>query len=219
MESWLQRLFLALSLCMGFSLTGYAEEKEEDKTTILDGVINPDIERRKIDESKIDSENFEMGFYAGVMSVEDFGTNNLFGLRVAYHITEDWFLEMGYGATKTSKTSFEILSGADDLLTPEERNLGFYNLSVGLNLLPGEIFIASDYAFNTSLYVIAGVGNTQFAGDEFFTLNFGGGVRIFTTDWVAIRIGVRNHLFTHNIFGVDKSIQNLDAHLGLSLYF
>ncbi len=218
MESRFQRVLLSLALALSLPL--YAQEDtSENNTTILEGVINPDIERREIDESKIDSENFEMGLFAGVMSVEDFGSNNSFGVRMAFHITEDWFLEGTYGVTKTSKTSFEVLSGSDNLLTPEQRELSYYNLSLGLNLLPGEIFIADDFAFNTALYIIGGVGNTQFADDEFFTMNFGGGFRIFATDWVAIRVGFRNHLFTHNIFGVDKSVQNLEAELGLSLYF
>ncbi len=217
MESWLQRLFL--TLLIGASLPLVAQEEEsEDDATILDSVINPDIERRKIDESKIDSENFEMGFTAGVMSVEDFGTNNSYGVHMAYHISEDWFLEAAYGTTNTSETSFETLSGSTNLLTEDQRELSYYNLSLGLNLLPGEVFIAK-HAFNTSYYVIAGVGNTQFADNEYFTLNYGAGFRIFPTDWIALRIGFRNHLFTHDILGADKSIQNLEANMGLSLYF
>ncbi len=217
MESWLQRLFLTLAVAV--SVPTLAQDDEvDDNTTILDGVINPDVERRKIDESQIDSENFEMGFMAGVMSVEDFGSNNSVNVLMAYHISEDWFLEGTYGATRTSETSFEVLSGSTDLLTDDQRNLSYYNLSLGLNLLPGEVFIAN-HAFNTSYYVIAGVGNTRFADNDYFTLNYGAGFRIFPTDWVALRIGFRNHLFTHDILGVDKSIQNLEANMGLSLYF
>lgn len=220
MESWLQRLLL-ISVLASWALPAAAQDEttEDENRTILDGVINPDIKRREVDESLIDSENFEFGFYGGVMSVEDFGSNNSYGVRLAYHVSEDWFLETTYGSTKTSKTSFEVLSGGSDLLTEEERDLSYYNLSLGLNLLPGEIFIREDYAFNITAYVIGGLGNTQFAGDEFFTINYGAGLKVFPTDWVSIRLGFRNHLFTHNIFGVDKSIQNLESHLGLSLYF
>lgn len=224
MESWLQRLLLSTALVASVSAVApaYAQDDEQDEDenrTILDGVINPDIKRRKIDESLIDSEDFEMGFYAGVMSVEDFGSNNSYGLRIAYNVSEDWFLEANYGTTRTSRTSFEVLGGATEILTDDERNLNYYNLSLGLNILPGEVFITDGYAYNITGYVITGLGNTQFAGDEFFTVNYGMGLKIFPTDWVAIQIGFRNHLFTHGIFGVDKSIQNLETQLGLSLYF
>lgn len=222
MESRLQRflltLSLVLSLCFSLPLTAQ-EENEDDNRTILDGVINPDLERRKIDESKIDSENFELGFYGGVLSVEDFGTNASFGATIAYHISEDWFIEAGAGTTELSATSFEVLSGTNDLIDPEERDLNYYNLSIGLNLFPGEFFIGKSRAFNMSGYVIAGAGNTKFAGDEFFTLNYGMGIRLSATDWLAVRIGFRNHIFTHDVFGVDKSVQNLEPQIGLSLYF
>lgn len=222
MESRLQRflltLSLVLSLCFSLPLTAQ-EENEDDNRTILDGVINPDLERRKIDESKIDSENFELGFYGGVLSVEDFGTNASFGATIAYHISEDWFIEAGAGTTELSATSFEVLSGTNDLIDPEDRDLNYYNLSIGLNLFPGEFFIGKSRAFNMSGYVIAGAGNTKFAGDEFFTLNYGMGIRLSATDWLAVRIGFRNHIFTHDVFGVDKSVQNLEPQIGLSLYF
>jgi len=191
---------------------------QNEGETVLDGVISPDIVRRKIDEDKIDTENFELGFYAGVLSVEDFGTNNLYGMRLAYHITEDWFFESVIGLSQLGETSYEQLSGGSDLLTRDQRDLTYYNLSMGFNLLPGEVFLGK-WAFNTSYYFIAGAGNTIFADNEYFTYNFGAGFRFYTTDWVAVRIDFRNHLFTHNLFGEDKSIQNLEGQLGLSLFF
>ncbi len=228
MESWFQRIFLnrlsILFLLFGaaglLSPISFAQSynDDEEQKTVLDAVISPDLKRRKIKEDKIDSENIEVGFFAGAMSIEDFGTNNVFGGRVAYHISEDMFLEGAYGVTEASESSAEFL-GNFVLLTEEERELVYYNLSFGINLFPGEVYIGKNYAFNTAYYVIAGVGNTSFANDEFFTYNFGGGFRLFVTDWLALRIDFRNHLFTHTIFAQEKSIQNLESHMGLSIYF
>ncbi len=223
MESWLQRLLLNVIAIIATSFIAVSAIAQDDATedenrTILDGVINPDIERRKIDESLIDSEDFEMGFMAGVMSIEDFGSSNAYGARVAYHVSEDWFIEAAFGAAETSRTSWEVLSGGR-IIDPANTTLTYYNMSLGLNLFPGEIFIAKDYAFNTNYFVIAGLGNTKLGEDEFFTINYGAGFKIFPTDWVAMRIGFRNHLFTHDVLGVDKSVQNLEALVGLSLYF
>ncbi len=224
MESWFQRILLkpGLALCLSlcFSLPSIAQEDDkDDNRTILDGVINPDLERRDINESKIDSENFEFGLYGGVMSIEDFGTNDSFGLTAAYLVSEDWFLEVGYGTSQASLSSFEVLSGANALIDPTDRDLNYLNFSIGLNLFPGEFFLGKSRAFNMSGYIIAGAGNTEFAGDEFFTLNYGMGLRMSATDWLALRIGFRNHIFTHDIFGVDKTVQNLEPQIGLSLYF
>ncbi len=218
MESRFQRIFLIT--CLIFTPLCFAQEEQEkaESESVLDEVINPDLERRTIDEERIDSENFEFGIFAGVMSVEDFGTNSVYGFRMGYHITEDFFLEGVYGSTTTTPTSYEVLSGGSPLLTDDQRQYDYYNLSLGINLLPGEVFLGK-HAFNTAFYVIGGAGNTVFADNEYFTYNFGGGLRVFTTDWLALRIDVRNHLFTHNILGDDKAIQNLETHLGVSIYF
>ncbi|WP_028875577.1 outer membrane beta-barrel domain-containing protein [Teredinibacter turnerae] len=218
MEGRFQRIFL-IALTVFLAQGALAQdEQESDGQTVLDAVINPEIEPRNIDEDLIDSENFEAGIFAGVMSVEDFGSNNVFGVRLAYHVTEDLFLELASGQTSTTETSYETLSGGSPLLTDAQRTLTYYNVSLGWNLLPGEVYLGK-YAFNTSYYIIGGAGNTMFADNEYFTYNFGGGFRMALTDWVAFRLDFRNHLFTHNILGDDKSIQNLETHLGLSLFF
>lgn len=219
MEGWFQRIFLValLSTVSALSLGQDSGEVNEEKT-VLDAVIEPDLDRRRVDEDKIDSEDFEFGIFSGVYSFEDFGSNNVFGYRMAYHISEDWFLEGVYGVSEIGKTSFESLSGTN-LLTEDEREVDYYNVSLGVNLFPGEIFLGENYAFNTNYYLIFGAGNTSFADDEFFTYNFGGGFRLFVTDWLSFRMDFRNHLLTHNILGEDKSIQNLETHLGLTLFF
>lgn len=217
MESWIRRIVL-VALISGNALSGLVLAQSTEKGKLLDDVIQPDIERREVKESVIDSENFEFGFYAGVMSVEDFGTNDVYGLRLAFHVTEDWFIDANYGISKLQPTSYEVLSGSIPLLSEKQRELNYYNLNLGYNLLPGEVYLGR-WAFNSSFYVILGAGNTLFADNEYFTYNFGGGLRLFATDWIALHWDVRNHLFTHALFGEDKEIQNLETHLGATLFF
>ena len=217
MESWIRRIIL-VALISGNALSGLALAQSTDKGRLLDDVIQPDIKRREVDEAIIDSENFEFGFYAGVMSVEDFGTNDVYGIRLAFHVTEDWFIETNYGISKLQPTSYEVLSGSVPLLSEKQRELSYYNLDLGYNLLPGEVYLGR-WAFNSSFYFVLGAGNTLFADNEYFTYNFGGGLRLFATDWIALHLDVRNHLLTHALFGEDKEIQNLETHLGATLFF
>ncbi|MEP1868944.1 MAG: outer membrane beta-barrel domain-containing protein, partial [Paraglaciecola sp.] len=49
-------------------------------------LIEPKVTRQDINEANIDSENFELGLLVGVISIEDFSSSPLFGLRAAYHI-------------------------------------------------------------------------------------------------------------------------------------
>jgi outer membrane beta-barrel protein len=153
------------------------------------------------------------------MSVEDFGVNTVAGLRFAYHITEGFFVELGAGQTDTELTSFERLSGAAQLLTDPQREYSYYNLSMGYNIFPGESFIGRNRAINTSFYVIAGVGKTRFAGDDRFTVNIGAGMRFLPLDWMALHIDVRDHILDVDLLGQEKTVNNLEAHVGLTFFF
>jgi outer membrane beta-barrel protein len=182
-------------------------------------VIEPEVERRTIDPAEIDTEDFELGFFAGQMSVEDFGVNTVAGLRFAYHITEGFFVELTAGQTDTELTSFERLSGAAQLLTDPQRQYSYYNLSMGYNIFPGESFIGRNRALNTAFYLIGGVGKTRFAGDDRFTVSVGAGMRFLPLDWLAIHIDVRDHILDVDLLGQQKTTNNLEAHLGLTFFF
>jgi outer membrane beta-barrel protein len=226
MESRVRVLFLIASLVLvsGCAATknlfGFGEDEAAPRTAEPPGqVINPEIERREIKEPAIDREDFEVGAYVGVMSVEDFESGVVYGARVAYHLTEGFFVEGTIGQTDAGKTSFELLSGGAQLISDSERRLTYYNLNVGYNVLPGEVFIGEGRAYNTNLYIIAGLGSTEFAGDDRFTVNFGAGYRFLLTDSVALHIDFRDHLFDIDLFGEEKTAHNLEATLGVTVFF
>ncbi len=175
-------------------------------------------ERRDIDVAKLDRSNFGAGLFAGVLQVEDFGAAAVYGVRLEYQITENLFLEGVYALSELGYTSFESLTGTN-LLTSEQRDLRYYNLSVGYAVLPGEGFIASKYAFKTDFYLIAGTGSTEFAGDERFTWNAGVGYRLVLKDWLALRIDLRDHMFRSDLLGTSKVMHNLELTLGFGVHF
>lgn len=211
MASWFRLLFLALLLA-GVSSAALAVDATPQ-------AIEPALERRQIRTPAIDTENLEFGVFAGVISIEDFGAQPVYGLRLAYHVTEDVFLEAAYGRSKAGETSYESLSGNVQLLTDDERKYSYYNLSAGYNLLPGEVFIGSRWAFNSALYVIGGIGSTSFADDKRFTFNAGFGYRLLATDWLALHLDVRDHIFTSDLLGRDKTTHNLELHGGFTVFF
>ena len=195
-----------------------AESREANETPPR--VIEPEVERRTIKRPKIDTENFEVGPWYGVLSVEDFGTNPAYGIKAAYHITEDFFFEGDFGRTTLGKTSFELLNpGSDPLNLGDERRLTYYSLSFGYNFLPGEVFIGRNLAMNSAFYVLGGVGSTKFADDERFTLNSGGGYKILPTDWLAVSLEVQDRVYESDIFGKNELVNNLEAYLGVTVFF
>jgi hypothetical protein len=97
MESRL-RVFLLIGLAAataGCSLFG-REEAPVAESSASDPVISPEVERREVKKPKIDTENFQVGGFAGLISVEDFGSNFIYGARAAYHVTESLFIEGTY---------------------------------------------------------------------------------------------------------------------------
>jgi outer membrane beta-barrel protein len=212
-------LLLLLVQGVALALTGCGRDRLVAEDAGQPPVIEPDVERREIKQPKIDSENFEVGIFAGEISVEDFGVNTVAGAKFAYHMTEGFFLEVAAGQTETEPTSFERLSGAAQLLTDEEREYTYYNLSFGYNIFPGESFVGKDRALNTATYLIAGVGKTTFAGDDRFTMSFGMGMRLMPLDWLAVHADVRDHIFDIDLLGQEKTSHNIELNLGVTFFF
>lgn len=181
-------------------------------------LVDPKVLRREIDIADIDSQDVEIGVFYGVMSVEDFGVNPVTGVFLNYHVTEDIFIGASYGQTTTELTSFERLSGAR-LLTPDQRDLKYYDLSVGVNLLPGEGYIGRGWAFNSNFYATIGVGSTDFAGDQRFTIAWSAGYQMVVQDWLALNVELEEHRFDIDILGATKISDNLSLQAGFSVYF
>lgn len=211
MENWNKRLLLtAWLLATGIQSTLAADAVQ---------VIEPDLDRREIETASLDTENIEIGVYYGLISIEDFASNDIVGVRAALHISEDFFFEANYAESEGDLTSFEKLSGSSPLFSDTDREYSYYNLSLGWNILPGEIFIWDRYAFNSSLYLIAGVGSTSFLGDDWFTVNLGAGFRLSLTDWLAWHIDVRDHIFDRDTFGEEQTTNNVEFTSGFTVFF
>jgi len=182
-------------------------------------VIEPQVERRQVKVPVIRARDVELGAYYGELSIEDFGAQPVAGLRFDYHISEDLFAEVTSGRAKSDRTSFEELSGNVQLLSDAERQFTYYNLSLGYNLLPGEVFIGRNLAMTSALYMIGGIGNVTFAGDHNFAVNFGAGFRVLPTDWLALHIDVQDLVFKSNDIGIYQLKNNLQATIGASVFF
>ena len=200
------------------SANNYAEEKTAPMQIQSEQLIQPEIKRREVRLDQIDTEDFEATVFTGVLSVEDFGANAVTGARFAYHINEDIFIEGALAQSKAGKTSYERISTVN-LLTSAQREITYYNVSLGYNLLPGESFLTRNTSFNSTIYIIGGVGNTTFAGSDRSTINIGGGFRLLATDWLALHVDVRDHIFNIDILAEDKTTNNLEVTVGLSAFF
>ena len=221
----MRTLLLALPLTAGLTCLGPAALAQTTPPTggtatppPNEQVIVPAVPRREVVVPKIPNRDFIVGAFVGTYSADDFGASLVYGARLGYHITEDFFVEGVYGTTKVSDENFrQILPGG--VFPQKEEALDYYNLSVGYNILPGEVFFGSWYAMASALYLIAGVGSTKFLEQSKQTINFGLGYRVFLKDWAAIQVDFRDHLYTLDLLGQSKSTQNLELTAGATFFF
>lgn len=214
---------LLLTALAATALPGLAQAQAAGDTSALPTqqpqVVEPAVKRRDVEPAAIDTENFEAGLFVGTISIEDFGSSVVYGARAAYHFTEDLFAEATVATAKAGKTSFEDLSGAAELLTDSERQYTYYDLAIGWNALPGEVFFGGKRAMPSAVYFTLGAGSTNFAGDDHFTVAVGSGFRLLVNDWVALHLDVRDHMFNSDLLGKDKLTQNLQVGFGVTAFF
>jgi len=197
-------------------------ENSEDGTIKINPikVVEPDVQQRKVYEAGIDSEFFEVGAFTGLLSVEDFGSTNVSGFKASFHATEDFFLQSNFGQATVGKTSYERLSGDNvSILSDEDRKLQYYDLLVGYNVFPGETFITQNLTFNSAFYLVGGAGNTEFAGDNNFTLVLGTGYRVILNDWITWNLDYRDHIFETELLGEKKQTHNIEFSTSMTFFF
>lgn len=182
-------------------------------------IIEPQVQRREVKTPKIKAKDFELGAYFGAISIQDFGTNPIYGVRAAYHVTEDVFLEGFLARSRAGTTSLEDVFPDITVVSNSGRHFTYYDLDVGYNVLPGEVFLGRGRALNSALYVTAGMGDVKFADVDQFAINFGAGARILITDWLATHFDVRDHVFETDLTGRTKNVHNIEATLGFTTFF
>lgn len=181
-------------------------------------VIEPEVARREVRLPRYPSKDFSVSAFMGTYSAQNFGASLVYGLRLGYFLTEDFFTEAAYGSTEVSDDDFrQILPGG--IFPKSKETLSYYNLSLGYNLLPGEVFFGSSVAKASAFYLIAGIGSTRFVEQRPQTLNFGFGMRLLFSDRFAVQVDVRDHLFSLDLLGRRESTQNLELTAGATYYF
>jgi outer membrane beta-barrel protein len=214
----IHHLALTAVLASLLAPAAFAQSTPPDQKAPNEQVINPEIDRRDVRMPKFPSNDFEIGVFVGSYATQNFGTSVVGGLRAGYHITEDIFVEGVLAQTKVSDEDFRNILPSGIFTSPKQK-LSYYNLSVGWNVLPGEVFIGSKRAKASALYLIAGVGSTRFVEQRRQTFNVGLGNRLFLTDKMSLQVDLRDHIFSLDLLGQRKNTQNIELSAGFSYFF
>jgi len=104
-------------------------------------------------------------------------------------------------------------------LTLSQLQFRYYSLGFGWNVLPGEVFVGGQRAYNSAMYLTAGAGATRFAGNDRFTVTLGAGARVLLKDWLAAHFDIRDHIIRVDVVGKNKQTHNFEATVSLTAFF
>ena len=206
MESWFQRLFL-ISAKAAFALS------------LLNSnvCLADDHTDQANDGATIDSEYFDAGLFTGVLNIEDFNSEFIVGANVTFNANEDFFMQFNYFQTDASLSSYEKIEGP--YFSGSDRDFTHFDFLVGYNLFLGEQFFSDTKAKLSSLYLVAGVGDTDFGGEGSFTYTAGIGYQVALKRTWLMRIDFRDYIYDTNIIGEDTTVHNTSLTASLSYLF
>ncbi len=181
-------------------------------------VVVPEVDRRGIRLPRFPTSDFEIGVLGGTYSTQNFGTSFVGGLRLGYHITEDFFVEGIYGLTNVTDKDFRLVlpggifpnrEGKAHLLQhlgrlqrPAGRDLPRQRARLSFAVLPHRRRRQHQARHATQAHIQL---RRRLS-------------RLFLR-YAAIQIDVRDHVFSLDLLGQRQSTQNLELTLGLTGYF
>lgn len=168
-------------------------------------------------DGRIDGEFFEIGAYTGILNIQDFNSEFLVGVVSTFKASEDLFLQFNYMQADTSASSFELSQG--QIFSGADRKFSHYDFLLGYNLLQGEFFGSKENGAFSALYVVSGVGETDFGGESNFTLTVGLGYQFAIKRRFVARLDFRDHIFKSSLILEDEATHNTQITAGLSYLF
>ena len=211
---------LSAMLLGGFGIAGggtvFAQDSRDQDASIT--IIQPDKTVEKAEFAAIDTERFELGVYTGSLSVEDFGNSAVTGLAFTFHIDPRFIAQLGYGQSDVGRAAFEEALG-NDFLSDSDKEFTYTHVTAGYRLFYGRSFFGARNKFNTNLYLTAGLGNVEFAGDTQTGLVLGATYKVVLNDWLTCDIHLRDHIFEREFLDDKKTTQNVELAVGINFLF
>lgn len=160
------------------------------------------------------------GWYAGDLS----DGAPVYGGAYTFHFTEDLGLEAAYFRTQQS---FELLravndrqGGLVDIVEAEENPVQFFLGHLVWSLAYGKVRWMGGAISRFDFYLSLGGGATVEPGDLGLTGSAGFGLKFYLSEWLAVRLDVRDHVREQKRvqLGVEKIVNDISAMGGLSVF-
>jgi outer membrane beta-barrel protein len=160
------------------------------------------------------------GWYAGDLS----DGAPVYGGAYTFHFTEDLGLEAQYLRTQQSFELLEAVNdrrqGLVDLVEVEENPVQFFLGHLVWSLAYGKVRWLGGAIGRFDFYLALGGGATVEPGDLGLTGSGGFGMKFYLSEWLALRLDVRDHVREQKRvqLGVEKIVNDVSAMGGISVF-
>lgn len=207
----IRSLLLITGICC--SLNAFSQNSKDSVV-----IIEPEKTVTNVQAAAIDTEHFELGFYLGSVSVEEFNTNLLTGVSLTYHINSTWLTQAQYGISKVQRAAFEDNSGFI-FLSDDDLNYEYLRVMGGYKIIDGRSFLGKRHKFNSAIYFLAGVSDVEFAGSRNQGLALGLSYRTVITDWLTMNFDINNTTVNLKLFNDQTKSNNTEMAIGVNALF
>lgn len=201
-----------LAAVFGYSTASLADDEDRHRVQIIPPEVVDDRP-----ESPFVSGRFEVGFYTGSLSVEDFGSNLVTGIEVSYYLSPQWIFQLNYGVSDVDRAAFE--TSDRQFLSSEDRDFEYISLTGAYRIVEGRSFFGERHKFDSAIYAMLGPNRVSFAGNEEWGISFGLSYRMGFTDWLSANLDFREHMFERDFIGDKKRTLNSEMRIGINALF
>lgn len=195
----------------------WCQDEEDEGGRERVRVVEPEPIGTESRAALIDTEKFELGFYLGSLSVEDFGNDVVSGVELSYRLNQRWFLQANYGMASIDRAAFE--SSQLSFLAEDDRDFEYLALVGGYRLIQGRSFFGARKKYGSEVFFLVGPEQVKFADNSEVGLVFGMSYRIVMTDWLTTNIDFREHFVEREFIGDSKKTLNTEFRVGFNFLF
>jgi outer membrane beta-barrel protein len=160
----------------------------------------------------------EIGVLGGLFMSELMGAAPLAGLSYTFHATEDFGVEVAFAYTYLSSKLAAQVEGFTGYELLEDEHAFMYQFGLVWHPIHGKFMLLNAAIPHFDFYLSAGLGLTDSHTNEGLTYHVGLGVKIFGTDWLSVRLDVRDHIQVQNMLGSQRVTNSLSLALGVGFW-
>jgi outer membrane beta-barrel protein len=166
----------------------------------------------------IKSLRHEIDLFGGVYASDVMGAAPIGGVSYSFHVTEDFALEASFAYTYFDSAISRPVEQSTGYTVLESHDARIYSGNLVWHPIHGKFMLFRSAIPHFDIYFTAGLGVTDSRTTKGLTYNFGAGLKIYTTNWLSLRLDIRDHIVVQEILSSDAITNNLAVTLGVGFW-